>query len=130
MPNYKYDVFIAYHGTYDVSGTYLQAKNIANYLRKANYSVYLFEEEEGKTWSSTPRHVIESKAMLVVLNDGVLLDENGLISRMRTLTSNNRSEPYQLYAEIDEFKKQVNCGNKNPQVINFIYCGKEYNTRE
>ena len=130
MPNYKYDVFISYHGTYDVSGTYSQAKNIANYLRKANYSVYLFEEEEGETWSSTPRHVIESKAMLVVLNDGVLLDENGLISKMRTLTSTNRSEPYQLYAEIDEFKKQVNCGNKNPQVINFIYCGKEYNTRE
>ena len=37
---YEFDVFIAYHGTYSSEGSYDEAKNIASYLRKNNFSVY------------------------------------------------------------------------------------------
>ncbi len=128
MPQYVYDIFIAYHGTYAKDGSYGEAKNIAKYLGEKGYKVYLFEEKDGSSWSDTPKFIIESRTMLVVLNQGVILDDNGLISKERDVSG--RKEPYQLFVEISTFKGQVNAGRKSPQTWNFVYCGQDKDCEE
>ena len=125
---YEFDVFIAYHGTYSSEGSYDEAKNIASYLRKNNFSVYLFEEENGETWSETPKKIVQSRTMLVVLNKSVLLDGNSFISKTRMV--GGKEQPYQIFVEIQTFISEVNAGNKSPQTLNFIYCGDDKNREE
>ena len=128
MPQYLNDIFIAYHGTYSPDGSYEEAKSIAAYLRDKGYKVCLFEESDGFSWSKTPRFVIESKTMLVVLNQGVLTDDNDLIVEKRVVAG--KTEPYQIFAEIATFKDQVNSGNRSPQAWNFVYCGQDKTSEE
>lgn len=128
MPQYVNDIFIAYHGTYAQNGSYGEAKRIATFLRKKGYKVYLFEEKDGNSWVDTPKFVIESRTMLVVLNQGVSLDSNGLISKERV--GSGITEPYQLFVEMSTFKSQVNAGLKSPQTWNFIYCGQDKDSIE
>ncbi|MBE5764469.1 MAG: translation initiation factor eIF-2B [Clostridiales bacterium] len=128
MPQYVNDIFIAYHGTYAQNGSYAEAKKIATFLRSKGYSVYIFEEKDGSSWAETPKSIIESRTMLVVLNQSVLLDNNGLISKERTVAG--APEPYQLYVEMSTFKTQVNAGLKSPQTLNFVYCGQDKDSAE
>ena len=128
MPQYTNDIFIAYHGTFQEYGSYKEAKRIAAYLRGKGYKVYLFEEKDGKSWQQTPKYVIESRTMLIVLGKDVLLDGNGLISDERTV--DGVKEPYQLYVELSTFKGQVNSGAKSPQTLNFVYCSEDKSPEE
>lgn len=128
MLKYTYDIFVAYHGTYSKNGSYSEAKKIAEYLRDKGYKVYIFEEKNGDSWNETPKFIIESKVMVIVMNDDVLVDGNDLISKERELA--NSKEPYQLYVELSTFKSQVNSGERSAQTLNFVYCGNDMNSDE
>ena len=125
MLNYKYDVFIAYHGTFSPTGSYLEAKKLANYLKtiRGEEKVYIYDELDGESWDKTPNFLSESKTLIVVMNSGVLLDNNGYIASKRT--GENSNQPYQLYVELATFRKQYSDGLRSPQTVNFIYCGDD-----
>lgn len=125
MLNYKYDVFIAYHGTYSSGGSYETAKEIAEYLKKVRGEdkVYIFNSQDGEPWDKTPLFLSESRTLIVVVNNNVLIDNNGHIASKRT--SENSLQPYQLYVEISTFRQQVNAADRSAQTLNFIYCGED-----
>lgn len=125
MKKYKYDVFIAYHGTYSSDGTYECAKDLAVHLRKVGITPYVFSEGSSEDWTDTIRHIQESKCMLVLVNDKIYTDEYGRIKKTRP-----NGEPYQLYEEIETFRSLVNAGQANRQTINFIYYGDKLNSED
>ena len=122
----KYDVFIAYHGTYDPNGSYGIAKKIADYLTDQNgYEVYLHgyscqQEHKDIQWNRTWEIVDECQCFLAVINDNVPRNSTG------RLGNDLGDQESQLRSEVDSFYDLINRNMRSRQDFNFFYPGTDH----
>lgn len=90
----NYDIFIAYHGTYDSNGSCSKAEQLCDFLESKGYSVFFFPRYPGDAYKANYLAVMQSKTFLLVCNDHIARDEDGKI---------NKVEHYDLSYEIDAF---------------------------
>lgn len=121
---YDYDFFIAYHGTDNPKGSYIRAQTICDLLTSNGYKVFLngyshLVKDLDLRFVETTNVIQRSKRFLLVFNDDVPKDNNGMISR-----KNNDGKPNQLYEELLCFRGLVlNDKRNNKQHLKYYYCG-------
>ena len=71
------DVFIAYHGTYDDSGSLERAKDLFYYLESRGVKCYFFPEEKSVYFAETPIAVKNARKFLLVCNKNINVDNEG-----------------------------------------------------
>lgn len=124
--NYKYDVFIAYHGTYSEHGSYEYAKKLCDLLTESGLSVFLNgyscdESDRDLGFNETTRIIQKSRQLVAVINDYVPVDDEGMMLRV-----NNDSSLNQLYQELKTFNDLLNIGQREHKSgFRFYYCGEE-----
>lgn len=89
-----WDVFIAYHGTYDKESSKEKAEVIYRYLTENGVSCYYFPKMQNGKFADTPKRAIDCGRFLVVANAKITdkLNSDGRLS-----------ESDALYAELDAF---------------------------
>ena len=124
MEAFIYDVFIAYHGTYNKNGSYTTAKLIADYLILNGFSVYLhgyafsknYPQLRDTQWNNTWERINESRTFLLVINDNVPQKSNKSLG-------NEDGQVSQIRDETDRFNSLVKEGKRNKHDFNWFYCG-------
>ncbi len=128
IKNYKYDVFIAYHGTYDANGSLEAAEKLKEYLStKCGLEVYLHGhvgETNDVEWNATWEIIQDCRCMICVINDNVPM------TIKRQLGNNKGERISQIRKEVDAFFGEVDRGNRSLQDFNFFYTGEELNGSE
>lgn len=120
----KYDVFIAYHGTYENSGSNLYASKIADYLLKKGLKVFFYPYSTKDAYKTNIFEVINSRTIIFVTNEQVHRTQNKKI---------DHKNHYELNVELDAFysmtflegelkrssldSKVVFCGEYNDEFI-------------
>ena len=123
---FKYDVFIAYHGTNSESGSYQRAKKLCDTLTSSGLSVFLNgyqcdESDRDLGFNETTRIVQKSRMVVAVINDNVPVDGSGMIPRQYGNGGLN-----QLYQELKTFNDLINIGSRqHKNGFRFLYCGEK-----
>lgn len=96
MINKKYDVFIAYHGSYDQQGGSLEyARTLYQYLTKKNIRCFFFPESAPTgNYKANIKEILESNLFILVCTKGIKVEKSGKISI---------KQHFNLYSEIDTF---------------------------
>ena len=121
---FTYDVFIAYHNTNSPSGSYDAAKRLCDLLKAKGYSVFLnnysFEEDDEDLGFDETSHALQrSKKMILVFNDNIYRDSNGMIPRKY-----EDKKPNQLYLELVTFHRMVLDNiRSNKKHLRYYYTG-------
>lgn len=122
----KYDLFIAYHGTFDNEGSYEAAKKICDYLtdEKVGYEVYLhgyscLPEHKDVQWNRTWEIIDDCQCFLAVVNGHVSRNSTG------RLGNDIGDRESQIRSEVDGFYDLINRGMRNRHDFNFFYVGKD-----
>ncbi|MBO5942773.1 MAG: hypothetical protein J6Q63_05735 [Bacteroidales bacterium] len=89
-----YDVFIAYHGSYDNNGSIDIAGELYEYLTQRNLKVFFFPRCGRDIYKANIIDVMKSKTFILICNEYLNTLENGKI---------NPSFHYELSTEIDAF---------------------------
>ncbi len=124
METLIYDVFIAYHGTFNKNGSYDKAKLITDYLKSNGFSVYLhgyscsenYPQHRETQWNNTWERINESRTFLLVINDNVPRKNNMSLG-------NEDGQVSQIRDETDRFNSLVKEGKRNKHDFNWFYCG-------
>lgn len=66
--HFKYDVFIAYHGTYDDNGSAQKANDIYEHLTENGLKCYYYPKTSNNVFADTPKIVCECRKFLLVAN--------------------------------------------------------------
>ena len=97
----KYDVFLAYHGTYETGGSYEIANKLFEYLTNQGLSCFFFPKTDHVSYKSNVIDVIASRTFLLICNQSIHLNHDGEI---------NKQYHYELSTEIDTFYGMVQLG--------------------
>ena len=125
MKSKKYNLFIAYHGTYDQNGSYEVAKALCDYLSddKNGFEVYLhgyscLPEHKDVQWNRTWEIVDNCQCFIAIVNDCVPRNNTGRLG-------NDLGEmESQIRSEVDSFYDLINRNMRNRSDFNFFYVGK------
>ena len=124
--NKKYDLFIAYHGTFDDYGSYQAAKKISDYLtdEKVGFEVYLhgyscLPEHKDVQWNRTWEIIDDCQCFLAVVNERVARNSTG------RLGNDLGDRESQIRSEVDGFYDLFTRGMRNRHDFNFFYVGCE-----
>lgn len=122
----KYDLFIAYHGTFDDNGSYEAAKKICDYLtdEKVGFEVYLhgyscLPEHKDVQWNRTWEIIDDCQCFLAVVNERVARNSTG------RLGNDLGDRESQIRSEVDGFYDLITRGMRNRHDFNFFYVGKD-----
>ncbi len=90
----EYDVFIAYHGTYEPGSSFDTAERLYKCLVKRGLNAFFFPECKSDTYKVNMVNVLKSKTFIFVCNDSIHRKGDGSI---------DQSFHYELSLEIDAF---------------------------
>lgn len=121
-----YDIFIAYKGTDDKSGTQQEAETIYDFLSSKGISCYLFTKDASPDYGATKEKAKMSERFLLVANESIRYDlsENGSLQEGSHIYSELVSGFLSNYATPDEAKGKVRvvcCGSFSTKAANNIY---------
>ena len=120
MQKEQFDVFIAYHGTYESGGSFSVAKLIADYLLDKGLKVFFYPYSERDAYKTNIFQVINSTTLLLVASENIHRTPAGKI---------DYKNHYELSVELDSFYSSTFLdGNafKSPLDSKVIFCG-QYN---
>lgn len=124
--NKSYDLFIAYHGTFDINGSYEAAKKICDYLSNDSigFDVYLhgyscLPEHKDVQWNRTWEIIDDCQCFLAVVNDNAPRNSTG------RLGNDIGDRESQIRSEVDGFYDLINRGMRNRHDFNFFYVGEK-----
>lgn len=131
MKSKKYNLFIAYHGTYDQNGSYEIAKKLCDYLsdEKLGFEVYLhgyscLPEHKDVQWNRTWEIVDNCQCFIALVNDYVPRNTTGRLG-------NDFGEmESQIRSEVDSFYDLVSRNMRNRSDFNFFYVGSNLSGEE
>ncbi len=129
--SFKYDVFIAYHGSSDPNGSYSSAKQLADEFKKNGFLVFLnnyccLPDDHDVGFNETQYILQKAYLFILVFNDFVQRDSSGMIMRKY-----DDGTPNQLYRELRTFTDMVNMGDRtNIRNLRFLYTGKKMQKSE
>ena len=90
----RYDVFIAYHGSYGADGSQKQAEQLARFLIDKGLTVYFFPFDEKKdAYKTNIFEVMNSDTLVLVTNEKIHRDKKQI----------SREHHYELSVELDSF---------------------------
>lgn len=72
-----WDIFIAYHGSYDDTGSKKRAKEISDWLKSKGIRAYFFSDDESDRFGDTPAMASYSTLFLLVANQNITVNFNG-----------------------------------------------------
>lgn len=117
-----FDVFIAYHGSYDEKGSREVSDRLYKFLTDKGLKPFYFPFSGKDIYKSNIIEVIKSKTFLLVCNENIHVAENGNIS-----VSNH----YELSTEIDAFYAMTQSGTDvHVQDARVLVCGDYYEKRK
>lgn len=97
-----FDVFIAYHGSYDKNGSREICDRLYDFLKRNGIKPFYFPYSGKDIYKANIIEVIRSKTFLLVCNENIHVNESGTISV---------TEHYELSTEIDAFYAMTQAGN-------------------
>lgn len=111
----KYDVFIAYHGSYE-NGTKEICDRLNSYLIHKGLKPFYFPEFEGDNYIANITKAIASNTFLLVCNENINVTKSGKIDKSRHFALSTEIESfYALTRELDEVEfsdaKVLVCGD-------------------
>ncbi len=90
----EYDIFIAYHGSYEKDSSRATSEKIYKYLEGNGYSCFYFPYDEKDSYKSNIVDVIKSRTFLLICNNSMHILNNGAL---------DKRFHYELSTEIDAF---------------------------
>ena len=90
----EYDVFIAYHGTYEKDSSRVASERIYKYLDSNGFSCFYFPYDEKDSYKSNIVDVVKSRTFLLICNNAMHIMNNGTL---------DKRFHYELCTEIDAF---------------------------
>lgn len=116
-----FDVFIAYHGSYDKNGSREICDRLYDFLKRNGIKPFYFPYSGKDIYKANIIEVIRSKTFLLVCNENIHVNESGTISV---------TEHYELSTEIDAFYAMTQAGNDvRVQDARVFVCG-DYSEKE
>lgn len=121
-----FDVFIAYKGTGDKSGTQSEAEAICDFLTRNGKNCYLFTKDPSPDFGSTWEEAKKSEKFLLVANESIRYDllSDGSLKKGTQIYSELVSGFLSNYATPGEAKGRVRvvcCGSYSIEAANNIY---------
>ncbi len=110
----KYDVFIAYHGTYASTGSKQYADTIYDYLTGRGLKCFYFPKSDRDVFKANIVEAMTSRTFILVCTNGVCRRKDGKID-----TANH----YELSTEIDAFYAMTQMGEASVTDAKVISCG-------
>ena len=111
----KYDVFIAYHGSYEEGGSRGFADKIYSYLSEKGLKCFYFPASGKDVYKSNIVDVMQSKTFVLICTNSLHIDSNGRI---------NPQFHYELSTEIDAFYALTQMGELSTQKAKIVVCGE------
>lgn len=119
----EYDVFIAYHGSYEDGGSREGSDIVYKYLSERGLKCFYFPYSGKDTYKSTILDVMKSKVFLLVCTQNIHTLENGRI---------DQKYHYELSTEIDAFYALTQIGemsNKDAKIVVFDKCRRGFEAK-
>lgn len=111
----EFDIFLAYHSTYDIQGPKKVADQLYDYLVDNQYKVFYFPRSGSDSYKANIINVMRSKTFLLLCNEKLERTENGRI---------DQSIHYELSTEIDAFYALTQLGaDVTVQDSKILVCG-------
>ncbi|MDE7453453.1 MAG: hypothetical protein K2N22_03505 [Clostridia bacterium] len=96
-----FDVFIAYHGSYDKNGTKSICDRLYDYLKQNGIRPFYFPRSDKDTYKANIIEVLRSKTFILVSNENIHVTQNNEI---------DVAHHYELATEIDAFYALTQAG--------------------
>ncbi|MDD4111727.1 MAG: hypothetical protein PHC56_01695 [Herbinix sp.] len=117
-----YDVFIAYHGSYEGGGSKVTSDQLYQYLVGKKLKVFYYPASQRDVYKANIIDVMRSKTFILVCNEALHLLDNNRI---------DQSYHYELSTEIDAFYALTQFGNDvSVQDSKIFVCGDYYDKRK
>lgn len=118
----EYDVFIAYHGSYEKDSARGIAEEVYNYLKEKGLKCFFFPKMNKDTYKANIIDVMRSRKFILICNENLHIKESGQI---------DTAFHYELSTEIDAFYALTQLGN-DVKVIDskVLVCGDYINKRK
>ena len=110
----EYDVFIAYHGSYEADGSARTADRIYSYLTGKGIKCFYFPRSAKDAYKANIIEVMKSRLFLFVCNTGVHTDDSKRLDPKRH---------YELSTEIDAFYALTQLGDAAVKDAKIYACG-------
>lgn len=109
-----YDVFIAYHGSYEQNGSKKYADEIYEYLTSKGLKCFYFPRSAKDIYKANIIEVLKSRTFLLVCTNGLHTDKGRI----------DNTHHYELSTEIDAFYAMTQMGNITVKEAKVIACGE------
>lgn len=110
----EYDVFIAYHGSYENNGSKAYADKVYNYLNSKGIQCFYFPASCKDIYKANIIEVMKSRMFILVCTNG-LHTKQGKI---------DNAQHYELSTEIDAFYAMTQIGNVTVKEAKVFACGE------
>ncbi|MCH5160248.1 MAG: hypothetical protein J1F66_05345 [Clostridiales bacterium] len=111
-----YDVFIAYHGSYDPEGARTYADKVYEYLNdECKLKCFYFPKSSSDIYKANMLEVMRSRVFLLVCTDGLHRLKSGKIDPVHH---------HELATEIDAFYAMTQMGEANVTDAKVVVCGE------
>ncbi len=110
----EYDVFIAYHGSYESGSSAEYAEKLYEYLTKLGKKCFFFPRAAKDTYKANIIEVMKSRLFLLICTPTIHTDENKRIDSHRH---------YELSTEIDAFYALTQLGDATVKDAKILACG-------
>ena len=109
-----YDVFIAYHGSYDLNGSKKYADQIYEYLTDKGLKCFYFPRSAKDIYKANIIEVLKSRTFLLVCTKGLHTIDGRI----------DNAHHYELSTEIDAFYAMTQMGSTTVKEAKVIACGE------
>lgn len=111
----EFDLFLAYHGSYDAKGPKAICDRLYKFLKENKIKTFYFPESDKDVYKANIIEAIKSRVFLLVCNENLKLTENNRI---------DINEHYELCTEIDAFYAMTQVGaDVYAQDAKVLVCG-------
>lgn len=117
----KYDVFIAYHGSYEDGGSRSYADQLYSFLSEKGLRCFYFPASGKDVYKSNILDVMQSQIFVLVCTNKMHIDQNGKI---------DPQYHYELSTEIDAFYALTQIGEMSTKKAKVLVCGECERGRE
>lgn len=114
MQDKKYDVFLAYHGSYDHAGSRSYADAVYHFLVENGVSCFYFPVSNNDVYKANIIEVMRAKIFLLVCTAGIHTTENKRL---------DCKQHYELSTEIDSYYALTQIGENKVQNAKVLACG-------
>lgn len=122
MFNKEYDLFLAYHGSYEHNGSKAIADKLYNFMIEKGLNAFYYPKSRRDLYKANIIDVMKSKTFVMICNENLNTLPNGRI---------DQSLHYELSTEIDAFYALTQFGNDvSVQDSKVLVCGDYFTKRK